>query len=447
MEANLEVMISNLNKCSDGIKAIIETTEIMESEFLVGKSPLFKTEDNFLSLASSGSSDCLLYCVLFSLPSAEGAKYIARYFEFGSLSGCYYNLIHAKLKEKFEINSVLPYQVYTSQDVESHSKRQDNLYQKQKPHGRKTPIFSKNRFYDRQISNNKSSIQKLFNQIKPHIESKSSKCLFILCYSMYKIQKWSTSNASDNKRFLLCSDGENDYWEKLLLEYRCVRDDNGKVFSYKLEQSNNLTLEEQIYILTSIPNDHFWSWCNQISTNVKFEQRLPTCTRYFPASPRNRIIQACCYREDPGKIVLAVLEVLLGKNDITIPYAKEKKVSMGKIDAVVPCDKKQSKTYGHRKRPFNKISIGMSSPIISSNEVEELQYSTDKLPFLQNTSSVQLNLFQYYCGQLFNHGVLKWRYMDEATHIVLMNDYDSDTGDFLVSKFIVIFYYFYINYL
>ncbi|XP_065682471.1 uncharacterized protein LOC136095674 isoform X1 [Hydra vulgaris] len=208
-------MISNLNKCFDGMKAVIETTEIMESEFLVCKSPLLKTEDNFLSLASSGSSDCLLYCVLFSLPSAEGAKYIARYFEFGSLSGCYRNLIHSKLKEKFEITSVLPYQVYTSQDVESHSKRQDNLYQKQKPQGRKKPNFSKNRFYDRQISNNKSSIQKLFNQIKPQIESKSSKCLFILCYSMYKLQKWSTSNELDNKRFLLCTDGENEYWEKL----------------------------------------------------------------------------------------------------------------------------------------------------------------------------------------------------------------------------------------
>ncbi|XP_047146020.1 uncharacterized protein LOC124805833 isoform X2 [Hydra vulgaris] len=229
MEANLEVMISNLNKCSEGIKAIIETTEIMESEFLVCKSPLFKTEDNFLSLASSGSSDCLFYCVLFSLPSAEGAIYIARYFEFDSLSGCYQNLIHSKLKEKFGINSVLPYQVYTSQDVESYSKRQDSLYQKQKPHG---------------------------------------------------------------------------------------------------------------------------------------------------------------------------------------------------------------KAYGYRKRPFNKISIETLSTSINSNSVEELSLSTDKLPFLQNTSSVQLNLFQYYCGQLFNHGVLKWRYMNEAMHIVLMNDYDSNTGDFLCNDFI-----------
>ncbi|XP_047144680.2 uncharacterized protein LOC124818179 [Hydra vulgaris] len=246
---------------------------------------------------------------------------------------------------------------------------------------------------------------------------------------MYKFQKWSTSNELDNKRFLLCTDGENEYWEKLLLDYRCVRDDNGKVFCYKLEQSNILTLEEQIYILTSIPNDHFWSWSNQISTNIKFEQRLPTCVRYFAASPRNRIIQACCYREDPGKIVSAVLEVLMGRNDVTIPYAKEKKVLMVNIDADITCNKKQSKTYGHRKRPFNKISIETLSTNINCSNVEEL-------PSSSNTSSVQLNLFQYYCGQLFNHGVLKWRYMDETMHIVLMNDYDSDTGDFLCNDFI-----------
>ncbi|XP_065666997.1 uncharacterized protein LOC136087612 [Hydra vulgaris] len=96
------------------------------------------------------------------------------------------------------------------------------------------------------------------------------------------------------------------------------------------------------------------------------------------------------------------------------------------------------KTFGHHKRPFNKISIDMSSPITSSNEFEELQYSTDELPFLQNTLSVQLNLFQYYCEQLFNHGVVKWGYMDEATRIVLMNDYNSDTGDFLCNDFIYI---------
>ncbi|XP_065682472.1 uncharacterized protein LOC136095674 isoform X2 [Hydra vulgaris] len=114
----------------------------------------------------------------------------------------------------------------------------------------------------------------------------------------------------------------------------------------------------------------------------------------------------------------------MGRNDVTIPYAKEKKVLMVNIDADITCNKKQSKTNSHRKRSFNKISIETLSANINCSNVKEL-------PSSSNTSSVQLNLFQYYCGQLFNHGVLKWRYMDETMHIVLMNDYDSDTGDFL----------------
>ncbi|XP_065647275.1 uncharacterized protein LOC136077009 isoform X1 [Hydra vulgaris] len=290
---------------------------------------------------------------------------------------------------------------------------------------------------------------------------------------MYKIQKYSSSNEYDNKRFFICTNYENEYWENLLLDYRCNRDESEKDFFYKSEQSDNLTLEEQLYLLTSIPNDHFWSWYNQITTDIKFEQRLPTCVRYFPGSPRNRIILilACCYRENPEKIVSAVFEALMGKNDTVVPYPKktvsEVNHTVNKNDLFVPCSKKKGSwrnnlmfivclcvciyiltsyspnplqelfiynrlkflfsgnTYRHHKRSFSKISI-------DSGCAEEPTLSADTLPLSQNTSSVRLNLFQYYCGQLFNHGVLKWRIIDENIHTVLMNDYDSVTGDFLV---------------
>ena len=47
-------------------------------------------------------------------------------------------------------------------------------------------------------------------------------------------------------------------------------------------------------------------------------------------------------------------------------------------------------------------------------------------------SSYKETLFKYYCGQLFNHGVLKCRYKDECKQIAVMNDYDSESGDFKV---------------
>lgn len=40
----------------------------------------------------------------------------------------------------------------------------------------------------------------------------------------------------------------------------------------------------------------------------------------------------------------------------------------------------------------------------------------------------------YFCGQIFNHGVIRWRFKDTVKQIVLMNDYDVETGSFLVSS-------------
>ena len=56
--------------------------------------------------------------------------------------------------------------------------------------------------------------------------------------------------------------------------------------------------------------------------------------------------------------------------------------------------------------------------------------SYNKLVF----STFKESLYHYYCGELIRNGTFKWRV--NATHkkVVLMNDYDSNSGNFLVDE-------------
>ena len=77
-----------------------------------------------------------------------------------------------------------------------------------------------------------------------------------------------------------------------MLSYRLNKAQNFSPLSFDADDiPDELNLEEQFYVISSIPNYHFWSWDHKLTVEVKFEQRLSTCLRYKPASPRNRIIQ------------------------------------------------------------------------------------------------------------------------------------------------------------
>ena len=47
----------------------------------------------------------------------------------------------------------------------------------------------------------------------------------------------------------------------------------------------------------------------------------------------------------------------------------------------------------------------------------------------------EITLYDYFCGELFRHGVIMWRLNDEFNQTVVMNDYDSNSGnmkDFMI---------------
>ena len=89
-------------------------------------------------------------------------------------------------------------------------------------------------------------------------------------------------------------------------------------------RSANPFLEEQFFMLSDLPNHHKWKWCDLVM-NLRFEQKLSTSCRYFPGSPRNRIIQACCYQDNVFTIVHACLNNVFCVKEPVIYSEKRKK--------------------------------------------------------------------------------------------------------------------------
>ena len=95
---------------------------------------------------------------------------------------------------------------------------------------------------------------------------------------------------------MLC-DGDTKSWEEALLSFRRTQKKDIMEMDYcKADIPEILSLEQQFGLITSIPNFHKWPWNTlKKKIEIKFEQRLSTCCRYFPGSPRNRILQVTLF--------------------------------------------------------------------------------------------------------------------------------------------------------
>ena len=103
-------------------------------------------------------------------------------------------------------------------------------------------------------------------------------------------------------RFLVC-DGDSKTWEKLLLTYRVNHAEENNSLQFDSETNEELTLEDQFFLLSSIPNFHKWTWFPEPKKmEVKFIQRFSTSCERYPGSPRNRILQVS--NIDPIDIVV-----------------------------------------------------------------------------------------------------------------------------------------------
>ena len=103
-------------------------------------------------------------------------------------------------------------------------------------------------------------------------------------------------------RYYLCTSC-ND-WETMFVSFKQT-DESSTKLTLKMEISRNLSLDEQQALLMTLPNHHKWPFLN--SRETKYDQQFSNSRRRYPGSPRNRIIQAWFFREEPFEIIHDVL--------------------------------------------------------------------------------------------------------------------------------------------
>ena len=93
---------------------------------------IFNVEDSYLSSALTNTVDGIFYCLIIKVDLCDGIHYIARYFEYGALTGFYQSTEHEKIKMQIECIELLPYSVYTEQDISLEKTRESQLFVERK---------------------------------------------------------------------------------------------------------------------------------------------------------------------------------------------------------------------------------------------------------------------------------------------------------------------------
>ena len=177
------------------------------------------------------------------------------------------------------------------------------------------------------------------------------------------------------------------------------------------------TLQSKFCLLNSIPNHHKWNWTlseKASKQQLKFEMRFSSSNRYYPGSPRNRLINAiACPREISETLILTTLHSLLGilnKDTTTSIRRNIKKLT-------VPAKK-------HHRPAFNEKDV-CDFLGISPEEANKVAKNTS-----QDFGS---SLYQHFSREITANGLIAWRVRSPSIQVILLNNYDSDTGDFKVN--------------
>lgn len=207
-----------------------------------------------------------------------------------------------------------------------------------------------------------------------------------------------------------------DEWQTELLKCKIemsgqTTNENNSIFDPVEECS--LEVEQQLRLICMLPNFSKWLWNleDPSKQQIKFPQKFSTSSRWGPGSPRNRIINAVV-RNAKKDIVIEALHTML---------------SIYKPIEVSCCEQARK-----RKRP----NIPKSSRLVidpnflcdslgvDANEVEELSKN------LYNAESQQL--YASFVEKIFSSGKINWRVKNSSTQVILMNNYDPETGEFKV---------------
>ena len=111
----------------------INTT--LEENLFSNAPAMFNVEDSYLSLASASTADGIFYCLIMKIDFSDKTYYVARYFEYGTFTGFYQYAAHEKIKEQIDCIELLPYCVYTEQDISLEKRRDLKLFAERRAKG------------------------------------------------------------------------------------------------------------------------------------------------------------------------------------------------------------------------------------------------------------------------------------------------------------------------
>ena len=108
----------------------------LEENLFSNAPAIWNVEDSYLSLASASTADGIFYCILIKVDFSDKTYYVARYFEYGTFTGFYQSTAHEKIKKQIDCNELLPYCVYTEEDINLEKRRGLKLFAERRVKGR-----------------------------------------------------------------------------------------------------------------------------------------------------------------------------------------------------------------------------------------------------------------------------------------------------------------------
>lgn len=223
--------------------------------------------------------------------------------------------------------------------------------------------------------------------------------------------------------------------------------------------------------LSALPNHHKWVWPGKKYNSIKFEQHFSTSIRWSPGSPRNRIIQSIFSRDDSDELVRCCLKNVLGEK-VCFDYGKKRTIRKSKSASSNRTNQHSLReALGYSEEEAQEIlnnvlhEMGREVEEVVPNNSENASNANQHIDFEETADDSQINdetdsdpgvlnddthknvihdmidtqkqsLYQYYCSELFRHGIIAWRVISDTLSIVVLNAYHCETGDFLPNAYV-----------
>jgi len=378
--ALMPIILQNLEKCAMAMESDVKIAKSLESSYYKSNPCLFTVEEGFLSLAASETAHGIFFLCLLKIDVDNKTYHIARYFEDGAFKGYYHSEAEQRIKEEFEISELLPYLVFTHVDVEQEQLRNLEVFAKKRTteKGKRKKYYS----YKRLLFENANCIHTNLKNILTSMENCAGlQCLAMVALCMQKQKSWDGASAGiDSERYFVChpESGTNS-WSSSMTLYRSNQPISNQCANqydfFNDALPTHLTLKEQFQVISSLPNHHKWKWDTHC-TKLRFRQKLSSVCRYPPASPRNRIINACCWRDDSHSIVTSVVLNIFGSK-VPVNYCKRRNKNNIKVKEFVGVFVKESDTEPPCKKILSdsnellNISKSISNP--ENNKEKDLK--------------------------------------------------------------------------